>query len=101
LAPAAPHSASHTPAHGAHALGGHSPRTGIESHDVVRFSDLLIFGFFCCLFISVLFCCLGFSLPLGETFVSGFVLVPLFFAIPDLDYFSAFTASAIFKWLLF
>lgn len=62
---------------------------------------MLIFGLFDCLFISFLLCCLGFNLPLGETIVSEFVLVPFFSAVPDLDYYSASIALAVFKWLLF
>jgi len=58
--------------------------------------ELLIFGLFCYLFIFILFYCLGFSLHLEKAFVFGFVLVHLFFAVSDLDYFSASTTSAIY-----
>jgi hypothetical protein len=33
--------------------------------------------------------------------VSKFVLVPLFFRVPNLDYYSVSTALAAFRWLLF
>jgi hypothetical protein len=35
-----------------------------------------------------------------ETFITEFVLVSLFFAVPSLDYYSAFSASDSFWWLL-
>jgi hypothetical protein len=37
---------------------------------------------------------------LTETFVTEFRLVPLFYAVSDVDYDSAFSASASFRWLL-
>jgi len=61
----------------------------------------LFFGLFCCLFASIILCCLGYSLPLGEILVFGFVLVlvPLYSAVSYLDSNSASTASASFGWL--
>jgi hypothetical protein len=57
-------------------------------------------NFFVVYLFLLLLCCLGFSLPLEETIVSGFMLVPLFFAFPDLDYYSTCTTSVTFGWLL-
>lgn len=94
--PAAPHSASHALGCSSHApspgalLPSALPNTGVA----------LFFGFFYCLFISVLVCCLGFSLPLRKTLVFGFVFVPLFSTVLDLDYYNSSTTSATFTWLL-
>jgi len=51
--------------------------------------------------VLLILCCVGYCLPdlmwfylLGETFVTEFVLVPLFSAVLDLDSNSVFTASA-------
>jgi hypothetical protein len=105
----APHLASHAPVHGAHAPSGGSPPTTSGSHvpdallssapPIIGVADFWAFLLFIYFYFILL---LGFSLPLGETLVFWFVLVPLFFVVPDLNYFSIFTASAIFgkflKW---
>jgi hypothetical protein len=79
--PVASHFTIHTLEHGSQALllvlllRSASP-------DTLR---LLSFGLLKCLVVYIILYCLGFSLPLGESFVFKFVLVSLLFAVSDLS----------------
>jgi hypothetical protein len=103
--PAALHSASQEPVRVVHAPSGHSLPPGHGSHasalDVVLssaplvtgvadFWDFLLFIYFCFILL------LGFKYPFTRDSCIWFVLVPIFSAVLDLDYFSASIASAIF-----
>jgi len=80
------------------ARGSHVPAPNALLSSALPVAGVADFWVF--LLFIYLFCCLGFKLPLGETLVYRFVLVLLFYAVSDLDYFSVSTASVTFGWLL-